>query len=571
VLKLFRDQGELQIQVDNALTPSEFEQFTALLTKEEYVNCEVEFTHQYTLSTHTLQLLYQVIYIQKRRVHITAYKARLTRYLHHLGFDAFFKSQLQFRQINNSNIKYIIIGGSAQSGEKISQILSAIDTKRFAIFIVQHIPPDEQGSFDEILTRQTKSHAYYAKAGQQVKIGSIYIAPPDHHLKVEHNQIVLDQSAKVNYARPSISVTFESFSQEYHDNLLAILECGYAADGVDALATLKRNRSTIIIQDPTECEDATSIPKKAIETHRYDYVFNATQIINFITLLGLDLNNTYQWIEYLLDAINEKYDYDFRRYQQSSVKRRLEVFMTKHAIKDIKSLVILILHSNSAFRSLFLELSINVTELFRRPESFSKMIDSIVKEYAHSYNIKIWSAGCSSGEEVYSTAILLDQIGLLEKSIIYATDFNPVVIDEAKNGLYSLDQYHQAQKGYQEVWDYYDYTYAPTHHSSPAPLTSAFELNTNYIEVKPHIRKRIHFFVHNLTKDSTFNEFDIIECKNVLIYFDSALQLKVFQLFYDSLKFGGTLFLGESETIPAEFEGRFVPTSNGCKSYKKVE
>jgi len=185
------------------------------------------------------------------------------------------------------------------------------------------------------------------------------------------------------------------------------------------------------------------------------------------------------------------------------------------------------------------------------------MIDIITKEHKNCYNIKVWSAGCSSGEEVYSTAIILNELGLLHKSIIYATDFNPVVIEEAKNAIYSLEKFKKAEEAYVEL-------------DFKSPLKDYFDMNSKFVKIKEEMKNKILFFVHNLEKDSVFNEFDMIECKNVMIYFNDDLKQHIFNMFYDSLKFGGHLFLGPSELLPMNFHDRFEQCSDGCKIYKKV-
>jgi len=185
------------------------------------------------------------------------------------------------------------------------------------------------------------------------------------------------------------------------------------------------------------------------------------------------------------------------------------------------------------------------------------MIDIIQKEHQHSYKIKLWSAGCSSGEEVYSSAIILNELGLLHKSLIYATDFNPVVIKEAENGIYPRAKFETSQQLYKEL-------------NLNTPLSYYFNINNDYVEIIDEIKEKVMFFVHNLEEDTVFNEFDIIECKNVLIYFDDVLQDRVFKLLYNSLKFGGHLFLGESEYLPKYYLDKFTQCNDGCKMYKKV-
>jgi len=554
LLKFYEVGFSCKVVIDDEISSDDFEHLKYLLEKN-YHAYNIEFVRIYTLSARVLKLLYTHIEVLKKHITIVVHKSRLSRYLHILGINSHFESQIKERYRCNPNANILAIGGSADSGEKIIDILSAIDTKRFCIFIIQHISPDKEGVFDQILSRLVESDVSYAKDGDKVKLGHIYIASRDKHMLIKDERIILDDGEYVNAARPSISTSFNALSDAYKENFLGILECGYGLDGVDALSTLKNNNSTIIIQDPKSCR-ASSIVKQAKAQGIYDFVFSTSEICSYLNFMGVNFEIQEQWIKYLLEEVYKKYEYDFRLYQPALVKRRVSAFMIKHGIKDMKTLVVLVLYFKSAFRSLFLEISINVTEFFRKHSSTLSLIEAL-QEYRHSYNIKIWSAGCSSGEEVYSTAIILRELGLLHKSLIYATDFNPVVIQEAKNGIYPIDVFQHAKEKYADL-------------NLESSLDQYFNIYHNMAEVKKEIKEKVMFFVHNLEKDSVFNEFDIIECKNVLIYFNDDLQEHVFQLFYDSLKFGGYLFLGPSESLPKSYESRFKVCDKSFKTYKKV-
>ena len=555
MLRFVKLERECKIVISESVSDDEILQLQELLNEDFYL-FSINFTRIYNLPSSLVELLYKNIDILHKNIKIVVNKSRLSKYLYHIGFKGLFVSKLKNVLSKNPNINILAIGGSANSSEKIIEILSHIDTTKFAIFIIQHIDPKKSGVWDEILSNYVDAEISYAIEGMDIESGHIYLAAKDRHLMVKESKIHLDDGALVNAARPSISVSFDSLSSEFRDNLVAVLTCGYASDGVDSLANLKRNNSVIIIQDPDSCE-ASSIPQEAKNRKIYDFVFDTEDIAFYLRNMSLHYSSYNEWIKYLLDEIYLRYEYDFRSYQIDSIKRRVEQFMIKHRIKDIKTFVILILFNRSAFKSLFLDLSINVTEFFRKIEASKNMIEIINKEHKHCYNIKIWSAGCSSGEEVYSTAIILNELGLLHKSIIYATDFNPVVIQEAKNGIYSRERFEKAKLNYEEL-------------HFKLPLENYFEINPKFVKVKEDIKHNILFFVHNLEKDSAFNEFDMIECKNVMIYFNEKLKQKIFNMFYDSLKFGGHLFLGPSEMLPLNFEDRFKQCEDGSEIYKKV-
>ena len=554
MLKFFDKSSSCHIVIEQQITTNDIEMLEVLLQKN-YTSWDIEFGIIFNVGVEILNLLYKEIFENHKQIFIFTHKDKLHRYFKRLGFNTKFESLLKKDIINIDTVEIILIGGSADSSTKIIEIIKNTTLDNLALVIVQHVKMDKSGIFDEILQRYTKHKVSYAKNGEKIKKSSIYIAPNNKHLKVKDGCFLLSDDDKYNFSKPSVSVSYLSFSSYYKDKLLAIQECGYASDGVDKLKFLKRNNSKLIIQDIDECE-AKPMIQNALNLSVEDYVLNLKNIIIYLNLVDKKISKD-DWIEYLLEMIYEKYSYDFRLYYRDMVNRRLGVFMINHRIKSIKDAIGVILFNSSAFKVFFLELSINVTELFRKPKSFQQMVQFLNMYYKKSHNIKLWSAGCSSGEEVYSTAIILDSLGLLDKSIIYATDFNNVILEEAKNGAFSNELYQLAKENFAKI-------------GLNTNLDSYFIKNKNYLLIDEKIKKKTLFFEHNLTTDSSFNEFDIIICKNVIIYFDKDLQKKVFQLFYDSLKFGGHLVLGESESMIGFLANKFEQCSDDCKIFKKV-
>lgn len=237
-----------------------------------------------------------------------------------------------------------------------------------------------------------------------------------------------------------------------------------------------------------------------------------------------------------LNELNIIYGYDYTEYQIDSIMRRINVAMIKEGIRDFTLFKDSVLSSEKIFHNLFLDLSINTTEFFRDPDVFA-LIKTKLLPYLNSYNhIKIWCAGCSIGKEVYSLAILLKEAGILNKTQIYATDINPYVIEEAKNGMYSTCTL---------VKDISNYRNALGEKS----FIQYFDINKSYIQVKPEIKNNILFFHHSLLSSGTLNEFNLILCRNVFIYFNNSLQEKILKNFYTSLDNNGFLVLGKSEGI----------------------
>lgn len=238
----------------------------------------------------------------------------------------------------------------------------------------------------------------------------------------------------------------------------------------------------------------------------------------------------------LLMGIYQIYGYDFRNYQLENLKRTFSQTMARETMLDFDRFKKKILQDLEFFQRLFLNLSINVTSFFRYPDLF-KVLREEVFPYLNSFpHLRIWSVGAASGEEAYSLAILLDELNMLEKSIIYATDFNSLVLEKAQNGLYALPSLKQAVENHRKS-------------GGSKQLEKYFYINHYYAQIKPSIKKKVVFFQHNLTSDTAFNEFHLIICKNVLIYFNPQLQENVINLFKQSLHRNGFLVLGRSENL----------------------
>jgi len=554
MLKIFEEYNTCRTVLNPPIRDSDIRQLEEIFSRE-YEKWIVEFGNLYNIPYDIVILLDKEIHVKKKKISIITHKSKLTRYLHKFGFKVIFISLLKDNIVKTKDIEVILIGGSADSSSKIINIISNISLENLSVVIVQHIENDRVGMFDEVLKQYTKHKVVYAQDGKKIKKGVIYLAPKDRHLKVKDSCFVLSDEESYNFSKPSISLSYESFSSYYKESLLVLQECGHAKDGVDKLKFLKSNNSTLVIQDKDECE-AKSMVANAYSISVHDYIFDQNNIIDYINFLNSNGTKEF-YLAFLLEMILKKYNYDFRLYHHDMILRRLDVFMIKNEIKEFKDGIGLIIFNRAAFKEFFLSVSINVTEFFRNPVSFKNSIDFLNKQYKKSHNIKLWSAGCSSGEEAYSIAIILDALGILNKSIMYATDFNSVILEDAQNGIYSNKAYEIAKANFNAI-------------GMEDDLANYIMKNDNFVIINEKIREKVLFFQHNLVSDSSFNEFDIIICKNVLIYFSDNLQRIVFKLFYDSLKFGGYLVLGESETIHNSLLVKFERYEDNSKIFKKV-
>ena len=262
-------------------------------------------------------------------------------------------------------------------------------------------------------------------------------------------------------------------------------------------------------------------------------------------------------IQGLLEAIYHTYGYDFRNYSEAHIKRRVMNRMAMSGIKDITELQAKVLNEEAFASILLQDLSINVTEMFRDPgfyKSLREKVMPILKTYPF---IKIWHAGCSTGEEVYSMAIVLQEEGLADRTTIYATDFNQHVLNQGKEGIFSnrlMKEYtanYQLSGGKESFSDYYI-------------------SDDNNVIMNQSLKNKIVWANHNLVTDSVFAEVNLILCRNVLIYFDRQLQNNVQTLFHNSLMNGGILCLGSKESLRfTDFHDAYVVLDEKQRIFKK--
>ncbi len=262
-------------------------------------------------------------------------------------------------------------------------------------------------------------------------------------------------------------------------------------------------------------------------------------------------------IKLLLEALYHCHGYDFRQYAYASIRRRILLHLKNNQLETISSLQHHIIYSRHAADRLLIDLSINVTEMFRDPLFFQYLRQQILPLLQHTEYLKIWHAGCSSGEEAYSMAIILNELNLLSKSQIYATDFNNKILSKAKQGIIQLKNMRLHIKNYIDA-------------GGTEQFADYYNAKHNYAILSQKLKKKIIFSHHNLVSDAVFSSVDLIICRNVLIYFDKALQQKVFQLFNESLNIGGYLCLGSHETLCfSPLSKQFKTCSETLKIYQK--
>ncbi len=267
-------------------------------------------------------------------------------------------------------------------------------------------------------------------------------------------------------------------------------------------------------------------------------------------------NISFDDMNQLVQLIRNVHGFDFSNYASASLKRRVSriVQLQNLSVFDLKNLLT---NDPDYFEHFLTEVTVNVTEMFRDPEFYLSLRKHVLP-YLRSYqHIKVWNAGCSSGEELYSFAIAFEEESLYQRSFIYGTDINGIVIEQARTGSYPAKLMHIYGENYEQA-------------GGCKQFANYFEFVNEQAIIAPRLKKHTLFSIHNLISDGVFNEFHLISCRNVLIYFNQTLQEKVLNLFYDSLANFGFLCLGSKESLKGSVAKRFKVIDRKNNIYQKI-
>jgi chemotaxis protein methyltransferase CheR len=262
-------------------------------------------------------------------------------------------------------------------------------------------------------------------------------------------------------------------------------------------------------------------------------------------------------VDLLLEAIYRRWGYDFRLYARSSVIRRIRQFLSDNGCSKVSEIIPLVLYDREIFSKLIRYFSIPVTQMFRDPFFYRAVRENIIPLLRTWPHFKVWHAGCATGEEVYSLAILLREEGVYNRATIYATDFNDEVLDKAREGIYDMQRIREATKNYHEA-------------GGKVSFADYYHAKYNLAAMDSSLKERIVFSAHNLASDSAFGEMHLVCCRNVLIYFSRELQNRVLRLFTESLVHGGFLCLGTKEDLQfTDVSSQYQVIDKAARIYRK--
>lgn len=262
-------------------------------------------------------------------------------------------------------------------------------------------------------------------------------------------------------------------------------------------------------------------------------------------------------VDLLLEAVFRRYGYDFRSYARASVDRRVRLFVSSQHAQSISELIPRVMHDEDLFSQLAQQFSISVTEMFRDPFVFKKLREQVAPVLRTFPFVKAWVAGCATGEEAYTLAIVLKESGILNRTTIFGTDFNDNVLRQAKQGIYPAERIQEYTRNYQAS-------------GGDGSFSEYYHANYDSASLDPSLREHITFANHNLTADNVFGEMNLVFCRNVLIYFNPELQERALTLFTKSLVRGGFLVLGTKEDL--QFSGvadQYEIVDRAARIYKK--
>lgn len=263
-------------------------------------------------------------------------------------------------------------------------------------------------------------------------------------------------------------------------------------------------------------------------------------------------------LDLLLEAIWQLYAYDFRQYARSSMLRRVRHRMKVSGMSHISEMIPRVMHDPAFFNAFLEDMSKTVTEMFRDPGFCCEVRKKVAPILAQERSLKIWHAGCATGEEVYSMAIILEEEGLLDRASIFGTDYNYQALASAEEGVYPLSSLSKIQENYKAA-------------GGVAHLSKYLNIEDDCLTVSPRLKKHVKFSYHNLISDAPLQDIDILVCRNVLIYFERPLQERVIENLWRGLKTMGYLCLGAKESLDASsLRGRFGNVSYNHKIFRKI-
>ncbi len=473
----------------------------------------------------------------------------------------------------NTAARFPIVGIGASAGgltafEAFFSAMPADTDPGMAFVLVQHLAPDHKSILADLVRRYTRMQVFEVEDGMVVRPNCAYIIPPNRDMAFLGNALQLLEPSAPRGQRLPIDFFFRSLAQDQHERAIGIVLSGTGSDGTLGVRAIKGEGGMVMAQNPASTE-YDGMPRSAIATGLVDYELPPAempaQLIAYVahafgrpprTVAGLppQADNALKKIFVLLRA---QTSHDFSQYKPSTINRRIERRMAIHQIETMAGYVKYMQQTPAEVEALFRDLLIGVTNFFRDPEAFKALEKQVIPRLfagkPASTVIRVWSAGCATGEEAYSLAILLaEHLETLKQNFkvqIFATDIDRQAIATARAGIYPASIAADV---------------------SPERLARFFvaEPDGSAYRIHKSIRDMLIFSEQNVIKDPPFSRLDLISCRNLLIYMDAELQKKIIPMFHYALNPDGFLLLGTSETV-GEFGDLFAGLDRKLKVYQR--
>ena len=445
------------------------------------------------------------------------------------------------------------VGASAGGLEALREMFGGFDGDTgMAFVVVQHLDPTHESLMAELIGRCTPMTVRQASGGEKIAANHIYVIPPGYGLALEDGVLELTEFKDPRGMRRPIDDFFESLAEDQGSRAACVILSGTGADGSRGLRAIKEFGGLAVAERP-ERAAYDGMPSAAISTGLIDIVSDPRDILGYLRSFfdgsalgsedGSDSANVANGLAEVCDIISETIGHDFSLYKRSTLNRRVMRRMQVLGIVDSADYIARLRSDTLECEALFRDLLINVTKFFRDPKQFEGLnrlvIDPLVAKCRDAEEIRVWVPGCSSGEEAYSIAMMFAEAckrhGKRPYIQIFATDIDDKMLEIARAARYPLSSLTDIPSIYRD-----EYVVG----------------GSDRFSVTPKIRDMVRFSVHNLVRDPPYSKIDLISCRNLLIYFEQALQRQVIPLFHFALKEGGRLFLGSSEGV-GRFEDLF--------------
>jgi two-component system CheB/CheR fusion protein len=474
-------------------------------------------------------------------------------------------------RLSKENVRFPIVGIGASAGglEALELFFSNVPPEtNMAFVIIQHLSPRHKSIMADILMKYTQMKVLQIKNNQDIEPNHVYLNPPDKNVVILNRRLHLTEPTQAHGVNLPIDCFFRSLSEDQGEKAICIILSGTATDGTLGLKAIKGEGGMAMVQDPDSAK-YSGMPSSAIATGLVDFILPVEKIpaelVKYVRhpyierpeIIETARQQFRSYVQKILALIRTRTGHDFSNYKQTTIRRRIERRMAVHQLDKIEQYAAYFKKTPAEVEILFKDLLIGVTNFFRDAEAFevlkAKVIPELIKNKKPDIPLRIWVAGCASGEEAYSLAIIFVEVmDNLKKQVIiqiFAGDIDDEALDFARMAVYpdSIAADVSAER-----------------------LDRFFIKEDNTYRAKKRIREMIVFANQNLIKDPPFSRLDLVSCRNLLIYLEPVLQKKILPLFHYTLTRNGILFLGTSESI-GEFSHLFSAISSKWKIFKHKE